>query len=339
MNKNTSNKIKIVSLILMILVLFIHSYNLNSGSNYSCFVYFIEFIGSYFLASFAVPFFFVISGFFIFFQKSFTLNNFRVLLKKRFNSLVVPYFFWTLFWTLIFFVSSKMFPFFNGNEVLSFSFKTFWNPINYQFWFIRDLIILVVVSPLLYYLCEKSIMLLFLPYLFLIFKIDFGDFQIQSLLYFWIGIAIAQHQNQFKQVLYKTPLGLVAFIWILFFFFHFHYNQATFFGYKIYKIAYFASAPFGIVTFWKVLDLLINDYSKSWILHFASYSFFIFAFHEPVLVLLKKIGFKLFGNTNITALLFYFLLPIFIIFISIILAKIIQKITPKFYLFITGGRI
>lgn len=338
MNKKNSHKIKIISLLLMILVIFIHSYNLNSENNKNDFVSFIEILGSYFLASFAVPMFFVISGFFIFFNKPFTIDLIKSVLKKRFNSLIIPYFFWTFFWSLVFILVSQMFPVLNLNLVSTFSFKMFWNPINYQFWFIRDLIILVVLSPLLYILSKKSYLFLIIPYLFLIFRVNFGDFQIQSLLYFWIGITIAQYQKEFKQVLDKAPLVLIAYIWILFFFFHFQYNQATCFGFKVYKIAYFASAPFGMITFWKVLDLLIKDYSKSWILDYTTFSFFIFAFHEPVLITLKKIGFKILGNSSGMALLLYFLLPAVVVFLSIIFARIIQKFAPKLYLFITGGR-
>lgn len=338
MNKKNSHKIKIISLLLMILVIFIHSYNLNSENEKNDIVSFIEFLGSYFLASIAVPMFFVISGFFVFFQKAFTFSIFKAILKKRFYSLLIPYFFWTFFWTLVFVIVSRLFPVLNLNLVSTFSFKMFWNPINYQFWFIRDLIILVVISPILYVMSKKSYFFLIIPYLFLIFKINFGDFQIQSLLYFWMGITIAQYQKEFKQVLDKAPLMLVAFIWILFFFFHFQYNQATYFSFKVYKIAYFASAPFGMITFWKVLDLLIKDYSKSWILKYTTFTFFIFAFHEPVLITLKKIGFKILGNSSGMALLLYFLLPTVVVALSVTFAKLIQKFTPKLYLFITGGR-
>ena len=163
----------------MILVIFIHSYNLNSENEKNDIVSFIEFLGSYFIATIAVPMFFVISGFFVFFQKAFTFSIFKAILKKRFYSLLIPYFFWTFFWTLVFIIVSRLFPFLNLNAISKISFKTIWSPINYQFWFIRDLIILVVLSPLLYILSKKSYLFLIIPYLFLIFRVNFGDFQIE----------------------------------------------------------------------------------------------------------------------------------------------------------------
>jgi hypothetical protein len=72
---------------------------------------------------------------------------------------------------------------------------------------------------------------------------------------------------------------------------------------------------------------------------FASTSFFVFAFHEPVLEILQRLVLGIWNPGNdLERLLFYFILPILVIIIAVIGYTILNRFFPKLTAIITGGR-
>ena len=109
-----------------------------------------------------VPCFFFISGFLFFYYSDFSRSVYCSKMKRRFRTLVVPYLFWNLFAILLYYLGDSFVPslmsrrFGNLDE---FGVKEwvmcFWGindgfPINPPLWFLRDLIVLSVLSPLVY---------------------------------------------------------------------------------------------------------------------------------------------------------------------------------------------
>ena len=74
------------------------------------------------------------------------------------------------------------------------------------------------------------------------------------------------------------------------------------------------------------------------LLRIASFSFFIYAFHEPVLTMIKKGMFYVTGMSEIMSLMNYFLVPAITILLGFLLGRFLKKNTPSFYNIITGGR-
>lgn len=97
-DKYLSEKIKFVSFFSMILVVFLHSYNLGEeiieqSSSKKGFVFFVQYFISQGIARIAVPMFFLISGYLFFFLKKGTFFNGYILsLQKKIKSLVLPFF-------------------------------------------------------------------------------------------------------------------------------------------------------------------------------------------------------------------------------------------------------
>lgn len=117
----------------------------------------------------AVPLFFFISGYLFFFLKKDTYQN---KWKKRFKSLVIPYIIWCIIGFLIPFVFQQVFGLgylFKGGEghlkpIAEFEawdyLKMFWNirdgaPILSTLWFLRNLILLVALTPIFYFLATR----------------------------------------------------------------------------------------------------------------------------------------------------------------------------------------
>jgi membrane-bound acyltransferase YfiQ involved in biofilm formation len=74
------------------------------------------------------------------------------------------------------------------------------------------------------------------------------------------------------------------------------------------------------------------------LLTLSSFSFFIYLFHMPLLKYLQKGLFYIVGKNEIVSIVSYFVLPIIMITVSVLLGGLLKKYTPKFYGLITGGR-
>ena len=113
----------------------------------------------YSFSSFAVPSFFIISGYLFFYNiESFDKDIYLNKIKKRIKSLLIPYFFWNTFYFFVYYLSYRIE---GGHFGVDFSLLGFitgmWacpgvtTPIYFAFWFIRDLIVMCIISPLFYY--------------------------------------------------------------------------------------------------------------------------------------------------------------------------------------------
>lgn len=187
MNKYLSLKIKVISFIAIIMVVFLHCYNfqdnflvsttiITEGLNIATFV-------EYFLCNglnrVAVPIFFMISGYLFFLSFKFTKYGYFSKIKSRFVSLAIPYILWSLismgicliFWGVdIMPVDSMKLNLESGGLL-----QVFLNPPNFQFWFILQLILYVIISPIIYLLIKfNPTRIVYLIGLFVMWFIDKG---------------------------------------------------------------------------------------------------------------------------------------------------------------------
>ena len=171
-DKKISLRITILRFSLIVGIVFIHSaantLHFSDGAggiqSVSAAVSFIQCFISQVLARISVPFFFTISGF-LFFQKyECSLAIILGKLKSRVKTLIVPYLIWNTLALLVYFILQSipsLSQFFSGaikpvsqynaydyvNGYLGLR-KSANSPFVYQFWFLRDLFIMVLISPL-----------------------------------------------------------------------------------------------------------------------------------------------------------------------------------------------
>lgn len=138
------------------------------SAQYTLYTYILNVIDLLFCKN-AVPLFYIISGY-LFFVKVDKLNApiYINKLKSRTKSLLIPYLFWNLIIIVCYAVAQWLTPgILPGEKLSDYSLKewlmSFWDasafraetgataPLNQPLWFIRDLIIMVVCSPLIYY--------------------------------------------------------------------------------------------------------------------------------------------------------------------------------------------
>ncbi|HMI66068.1 MAG TPA: acyltransferase [Cyclobacteriaceae bacterium] len=354
MNDYLSYKLKALSLVAIILVVFIHSYNveikfttgtLTGGTSHS--VLFVENFLSKGIARIAVPLFYLISGFLFYVTFDFSLKGVFNKYKKRIKILVIPYLFWSLYGVLLFFLLQSI-PqsknFFTRELIKDYSFSQFLdtlliNPITYQLWFIRDLIMLVVFSPLIGFLTKssKGMWIFFLVILWYVAPKTFELFSNESLLFFTVGGYLASEKSQpllnegiSKYWLYFLIAWLVT---VLLTTYLLTFDR----GGPVLNFLNNTGIVIGILAVWSLYDLVDRNQIRKYSAFFA-YSFMIYVFHEPLLTILVKGMFFMWGKTNTSTLLIYLFAPLFTIAICVALRYLWIRIAPRFYDFATGGR-
>lgn len=288
-----------------------------------------------------VPAFFFISGFLFFYNvvsydKKVYLNK----LKRRFWTLLIPYLFWNLLVIGYYLVGHLCLPSVISDDnynIADYSFTEilglFWDyprgfPICYQFWYLRDLIVICVLSPIVYLLIKylsKYVILLLLT-LFVCFD-KYG--MLGSCLLFAMGsyfsiwridlIAIVKRFRCFLFPLFVLSLLLVLFV------------KDIGWTHRIMII-------FGIGSFLSFAAMYVDRFDFKSTL-FDKSTFFIYGFHGfPIVLLSTTILPRIFWQSDAMCLLQYALTPVIIITISVSLYVLLNKLCPRFLAVITGGR-
>lgn len=352
MNEYLSLKIKRISFLLIVMVVFLHSYNIDIKQGGKVLVFakdwnwFIQNFISNGLTRIAVPMFFLISGYLFFLDQKFELQDIWIKIKKRFRTLVVPYLIWTLFGLLLYFIlqsipqSQSFFTkkLIKDYTVLEWLNAIFNEPIPYQLWFLKDLIVMVFLSPIIYF-AIKNLRAVFLLAIFgfWLFNQDTVFLTSEALLFFSLGIYI---NIQAKKGIEMPRLNtvLLALIWIGLLL------TKTVFGFYNFPEIYImlclkASIITGLLAFWQLYDLVAKTHLKATFLDkWIGLSFFLYAFHEPFFTIIKKGFFALLTKTPASYFLVYCMAPIMIIGIALLLGKFLKDKLKPFYSLITGNR-
>lgn len=351
MNSYISKKIKNISFLLMIMVVILHSYNIDlkhagkilyfeKGFNWI----FQNFISNG-LTRIAVPLFFITSGYLFLLNGKYDLNEFIFKIKKRFRTLFVPYILWALI-GLLFYLLLQSFPqsqpFFTKKLIKDYTFLEWLNaifnePIPYQLWFLKDLILMVIASPIIFFLVKKTKLLFpFVIFLFWIFDQDTIVLKSESLLFFSLGMYLRFFNESIIEQKIKNT-NLYIFLWLVLLVLK---TAVGFYDYsKITEILLLkASILIGILALWGLYDSIYREKTYSKLFMFANYSFFLYAFHEPFMTIVKKAIFAFLPKIPSSYLLVYIIVPLIVIIITIIIGTLLKRILLPIYNILTGSR-
>lgn len=344
MSNYLSKKIKIISFSLMMLIVLLHAnlISIATGANLWIQQYFT--LG---IAKIAVPLFFLISGF-LFFKncKNPTFSFFADKIKSRSRSVFLPYLIWSMA-GLCFVYMAQAIPFSESffsrkletDNILSgiLMIPILTPDIVYQLWFLKDLFVIVLVSPVLYIILKK------IPWVFiLLLGCSYCSYyhhlciQLSSLFFFSIGAYIAMYHPAIVEK--NDPLTpktiMVTIAWLI------SCVLITVFHTMPYLIyAQQLSIFIGIIAVWRLYDSIYQYIPKSFLSSsLFSFSFFIYLFHEPTLTVIKKVMLRIGGINNINIFAIYIIAPLLTIAISILIGTLLKRYTYSFYLILTGGR-
>jgi len=357
-NEHSSDRLKLLRLPLIIGVVFVHAYDnkigLSSGlgvlETVSFSSKFIPNLISQGVARIAVPLFFLMSGYFLFLGFSWSIENYRKKLFFRFKTLLVPFIFWNVV-TLLCVALAQSIPatqvYFSGEnpQVSTFGVYEYVNsivgfdqsPISYQFWFIRDLMLMVLLTPLIWLIIKGKGGGIFLYGVFLLWFFNCWPVYIPSVTataFFYAGAYFAYLNislfalDRFGRAILASYLILLLIDTL---------SKEYLFNSYIHNFG----VILGVASALYVSRFIVRvKIFKNVLMWGGGCSFFIFAVHEPLLTVLKKVAYRSIPPSSDGAGLFlYLIIPIIVISLSMLLYLMMMKFAPKMLSVISGGRL
>lgn len=301
------------------------------------------------IARVAVPLFFMFSGYFFFYKSvDFCFLDYKMKLRKRIRTLLIPYLFWNL--TLIMYYLLGRGLGLGSQYGVGFDFvdwlKPFWNdystpngsaiasfPISYQLWYLRDLMVTVLLSPIIYLLIKKFriyfIVSLATLYITNYFPLITG-LNITALFFFSLGGYCSLYEKNFAEILkpYTLLLGfgfLILSVPIII-------NQSVSWG-ILRRIGLLFGMAFTVSLSARYLASNNNNVNS----FLSDSSFFIFAYHVVALVVISDVV-DFSYNTDFLCTIMYFVYSGGLVVLGLILYYLLKRYFPKFTTLITGGR-
>ena len=353
---------------LIVLVAYIHYYGLEirPKEDIGIDIYnYLMILMSHVISRSAVPTFFLISGFYFFSKCDFNMDVYKKKLLSRLRTIVLPYFLWITIFILLTvgiklagcLIKGNSFDgilmFFNDNGWLNmywncneWAFRYDWagNPLNSSgpvlthFWYLRDLIIMFIVSPILYWCIKRLGIWIITILLFL----NVSGFMPQvpgascGILYFSIGAYLAVNSKNIVAVMQKYKKVAFIFTLVLLPFMVYYDGSYTNVGNILY--------PFWVfVLMVSYINIAAAIVSRGWLRQPASMpksSFFIYCLHAMfVMGYCGRFMMKVIPSDNwFLASVRYMLVPLLCVTVCYTIYLIMNRYTPKLLAVLTGNR-
>ncbi len=345
--KEVSSTLMVANLIAIVLVIAAHyssKGSIDTSKGYTWNYLFQDFMWNG-VAQSTVPFFAMVAGFFLTGKVNNFQNYFKAL-KIKSRTLLLPY---ILASTLIFLPTVLKYILLQKN-IVQFSFHSILmcvvlHPISVQFWFIRDLIIIVVISPLILnggklYFGAIGVMLSFLwicdiqP-----FPIFAGWYLINMgvLFFFWLGGLLSRFSNILDSLVKSNVMVKITLliIWLLIIFIRVYIDPEFDFwyvrNYTIGSLLLYKTALFmGVVSLIQISSLIKNNKT---IISLSGFTFFVYLYHLVPLLNFTILTARFIDDRSS----FYINFPIATIIVFSI-AWFISRYFSNLYSLLTGGR-
>lgn len=348
MTQYLSDKLRVLSLVSIILVLYIHSgfhadeiEGMMWNDNVQTFV-------SGMMGRCAVPLFYVISGYLFFLKVPEGMKSIYGKMRKRVGTLVVPYIIGCLFFVdfgvlmavlpgVSKYMNSSMMPLFSKpvGEILRSIFYDAGNgsPCAFQLWFLRDLILIVATSPL-WYLLLKHLRWILVVTCFGLTYLHIQFIPFFALLWFLFGGQLVQVKNKYGGAS-LTVFTIVVFLFLsvvqLF--------MPDMIDWELVKIPIII---LGLISIWGIYDMVLGkDFKLSehrWLATACQFTFFIYLFHEPTLNIVRKLIVVVLGKNELGYLASYLISPWIFTACAVFAGLLFRKYLPRVYNVCTGGR-
>lgn len=332
------NKVAFVSLLSAILILTMHTINNVNGkyANSPLSTEFLNYI-HYFTRN-AVKLFWMISAFL--FYRDYNLSKTTSKYKSRFNSLVIPYLLWNLIG--IFFTWTISSTAVLSEQVNSLSlFYPSWQNLfeglfhykyNIIFWFIFELILLVALAPFIYImLSNKYIGVITLVVFYFVSPYIFDNQNIirggNSWGYYLAAAYAGIHFYKQIQIKVNNKIAFICGVAAVML----TYLQMT---YQSYRFLMTFITCLSCTLMWFSADCLMRYYRK-WMI---GISMFIYAIHFNIDMVVSKIIVRALPDFPEVSALAFLLAWFVTIALSVSIAFILRKYTPKLYYLLNGGR-
>lgn len=360
MDDYISRKLKVLSFLSVILVVITHGYNLKDRFLLPqtrvleplSVATFIEYFVSGGLARFSVPFFFAASGYLFFYDLRPTARGFGDKLRRRLRSLALPYLLWNALGVGLVLATQDQ-PLLNpsgfhwvrlldGGPWARELIGALVRPIAFQLWFMRDLMVCVLLSPLLYWLIARFsfwvLVPLAIPWLL---QLPLTILEPESILFFVGGGILAVHRVDLRPrvtgvagrwIAWLLPLDL-ALITVKTLLAHGPSPNPA-----LLLALHRAVILCGLFWAWYAYDGFGERLHQSRLVQLAAFTFFIYAAHEPLLIIFSDFCLVVLGTAPATLLAVYLGAPAVIFGLCLLLGMALRRWARPVFLTLTGGR-
>ncbi len=296
----------------------------------------------------AVPLSLIFAGYLLAQGFDGSYNGYTKRLKSRVHTLLLPFLFWNLF-ALGVYALAQALPvtatFMSGRHtpVASFQLRDYAQallaiggaPVAYQFWFVKDLMLLVVLSPLL----MRGLKVAPWPILVTLFILWMSGvwtsevIACRAALFFCVGLALACHGKDLFQLdrfagaitlVYAALLTVCA--------------LPVFVSWQPHLRLLTIAMGVPALLCWSAW-VMKSQRLTACLASLSTASFFVFAGHEPFLTVTRKLAYVVVKPSNSWAvMLLYLLVPLLVISTLVFLHRALGARWPSFIGFIAGGR-
>lgn len=331
---------------LIFLIILLHCYSVQrlEGSHETYFKVLYTFYN--WLGETGVPGFFFISGYLFFYSKKSYIQKIRT----RVHTLLIPYLLWnTLLISLYIIAYLAGHPQdINGRSLADYNFidylRLYWDrgtfdngnfvPLLCPLWYIRNLLIMSILSPLLYYIIRyaREVFLLAIAAWWLMTY--HNAFIPQTIFFFSLGAYFSIHNiNPLQMVGEKKALFLTLFIVFAICDIFSHITNGTPINLQIHRL----SLIFNISALLLLADYCVRHHYTNKMLPNAA--FIVFCVHYPIVVILRKICIAQFATaSDAVHVLLYFACVFISTLVSIGFYLLLDKFCPSIKSFLSGNR-
>lgn len=297
----------------------------------------------------AVPFFFFVSGYLFFYKfENWDLGVWWSKVRRRGRTLLIPYILWNTIAVAILFGWSYYVSVSHGLEPVSFhemvsnwgGIKLFWDtgeplnmPLDYPLWFVRDLMVFVIVSPVVFFFVKLTKM----PGLIItiLYYLTLGKFA-SNIPIFIAGAYLSINKMNIVTTFHRYAKWDVMLTLILLVALVFTYDR-----YDSYRYFLRAFTVTGVISIFNITSDLINKGIVAVHPFLTRCSFFLFCLHGIVLrtrVPLRLTSFLQHYNNEMAKVAIVLLLFFISLFACMACFFVMDRITPRTLSLLTGGR-
>lgn len=355
MNTYLSDKIRVISLITMVLLTLVHAYTYptptftGDANSWDGLDFFIQYFISQGLARFRVPMFFILSGYFYFTAIQRTDGTYLSHFIKRIKTIALPYLLWSVIGMMLY--ALMQWPmatraYFTHTQVYTLSipellYKILFDPVAYQLWFLRDLMVVFTLSPIILPLIRKFGAWAMLPPMLLwILEVDLVVLSNEALPFFVAGGWLALYGPAKEPALKDRTKLMIVLSWLLLVLVKtllVLYNTVSI---QVVNHLHHLAVFMGLLAVWVGYDLVVQerDVKRTLLYRFTVFTFFIYVSHEPLLSVVKNVLFVCLGHHPMVSLMVYLLTPLITIVLCLAFGTILLQHAPALYGMLTGGR-
>lgn len=276
------------------------------------------------IANLAVPCFYIISAYLLMYKS----GEYLFMLKKKIKSLLLPYIIWNL-------LAAIYIKLTQGDNLFSF-YDLFIRPANFPLWFLRDLIILVILSPvfrlLINYLKQFSLFLFIILYLMNAQEYLFLSFyENTSIFFFFIGAYWGILKYDFflsiKTVIMLAVLTVVMYVISIMFY------DTT---YGVIQKIWLLLGSFSLIA---IINCFVNFVKLPSILFkISGCSYFIYLSHKLGFTYIAKYPFSWFAPSDFISIVKFLVAPFITVFLCYLIYQICSKYIPNVFSIVIGKK-